>query len=228
MKKLLLWTMPVLIVAVVAYVWARGSRVDLGEMPTGTQFFVAADGSAEGDGSLARPWDFRTALLQPPAVKPGDVINVRAGTYLATKNEYFHSKLIGAAGKPILVQPFSGDHVIIAGGIEIDGSWVIFRDFEVTSDDLDRLSLQPTSFPTDVLQFVGFNVFASNVKVINNIVHDNSAGIDAWAEAPDNEFYGNLIYYNGWQQALDGKMHGHGHGLYMQNISGFKNIEDNI
>jgi hypothetical protein len=49
--------------------------------------------------------------------------------------------------------------------------------------------------------------------------------LDGWAQAPDTEYYGNLVYYNGWHTAA-GKAHGH--GFYMQNISGAKLLRDNV
>lgn len=198
---------------------------EIEEMPKGKQFYVSPNGSGKGDGSLRAPWDLRTAFSHPPAVKPGDVINLRAGTYRAADEAHFACKLKGTEGKYILVQPYPGESALIESGVQVEGPWIIIRDLEVASNDPDRSSDQNTSFPTDAGQIVGFNVFASNVKIVNNIVHDNSAGLDAWAQAPDNEYYGNLIYYNGWQ--AQGKR-AHGHGLYMQNSSGIKYIRDNI
>src|ERR1019366_8873980 len=42
--------------------------------------------------------------------------------------------------------------------------------------------------------------------------------------SPNSEFYGNLSYYNGWM-ASD---RNHGHGIYLQNITGTKLVEDNF
>src|SRR5437016_11122256 len=46
-----------------------------------TDFYVSPNGSANGNGSINSPWDLQTALLQPAAVRPGDVIWMRGGTY---------------------------------------------------------------------------------------------------------------------------------------------------
>jgi hypothetical protein len=67
-------------------------------------------------------------------------------------------------------------------------------------------------------------VAGHDIKVVNNIIHDNSAGITAWAEAHDSEIYGNLVYYNGWK----GPRRAHGHGLYLQNLEGRKRVVDNV
>ena len=56
------------------------------------------------------------------------------------------------------------------------------------------------------------------------VVHDTAQGFSAYDKSPDSEFFGNLSYYNGWM-ASD---RNHGHGMYMQNISGGKLISDNI
>jgi hypothetical protein len=190
----------------------------------GVQFYVSVSGTSTAKGSLDDPWDLKTALSHPPAVKPGDTINVQGGTYRTTDAAYFYSKLSGAPDQYITVRPYSNEHAIIDGGIEVDNPWVIFRDLEVTNTNTDRVSTQATSFPTDVTQLVGFNVFAPNVKIINNLVHDNSAGVDSWIQASDGEIYGNLIYYNGWKSGD----RAHGHGLYMQNSTGTKRVIDNI
>jgi hypothetical protein len=190
----------------------------------GVHYYAAVQGTAKAKGTINDPWDIKTALSHPPAVHPGDTIFLRAGTYSTGDATYFYSKLTGAEDRFITVRPYGHEHVVIDGGIEVDNPWVIFRDLEITNSDSDRISTQPTSFPTDVTQLVGFNVFAPNVKIINNLIHDNSAGVDAWAQAADDEIYGNLIFYNGWRSGT----HAHGHGMYMQNSTGNKYVLDNI
>ncbi|MEP7039569.1 MAG: right-handed parallel beta-helix repeat-containing protein, partial [Acidobacteriota bacterium] len=49
-------------------------------------------------------------------------------------------------------------------------------------------------------------------------------GIGAWKQGHDNEYYGNIVYNNGW----DGPARGNGHGTYAQNNTGYKTFEDNI
>ncbi len=187
-------------------------------------FIVSPSGSASGNGSTAAPWNLVTALKQPAAVRPGDTLLLRGGTYTAPDRLVVHSFLTGAAGRYITVRPWPGERAIIDGGIQVHGPWVIFRDLEIMNSRTNRVTSQAGSFPTDVPQPAGIETIAPNVKVINNVIHDASTGISSWREASENEFYGNIVYYNGWK----GPDRGHGHGAYMQNQFGKKYLTDNI
>src|SRR6476620_6220546 len=78
----------------------------------GTEFHASPVGSVGADGSSGRPWDLRTALHQPPAVKPGDTIWLRGGVYRGT----YSSTLSGTADQPIVVRAIPGQRAIIDGG----------------------------------------------------------------------------------------------------------------
>src|SRR4051794_17558684 len=73
------------------------------------EFHVAPDGRSDGDGSRARPWDLATALAQPPAVRPGDTVWLRGGTYRGT----FTSRLTGAPGAPVTVRQAPGERATV-------------------------------------------------------------------------------------------------------------------
>lgn len=191
----------------------------------GADFYVSTNGSPQGTGSISAPWDFRTVLAHPPAVRPGDTIHLRGGTYRTSGGVYFVSRLTGAANQHITVKSYAGEQAVIDGGIQIASPWVIFRDLEVFCSDPRRVSTQNSTWPTDVNQYASFGLYAPNVKLINNILHDNASGISGWIQAYDNEYYGNIIFYNGWQYGLYGA---HGHGLYVQNRDGVKKIQDNV
>lgn len=187
-------------------------------------FYVDPQAKATGKGTVAEPWQLATALAHPPSLKPGDTIYLREGTYPAPDRLLLYSKLNGAAGKPVTVRPYPGEHAAIDGGLQISGSWVVFRDLEILNSRTVRRSTQTGSAPSDILQPAGITVLSPNVKIINNIVHDTSTGLASWKDASDNEFYGNIVYYNGW----DAPDRGHGHGAYMQNRAGTKYLIDNI
>jgi hypothetical protein len=70
----------------------------------------------------------------------------------------------------------------------------------------------------------GVNVFAPRTKFINLTIHDVATGIGFWQGAVDSEVYGCIIYHNG---VVD-TQRGHGHGLYIQNQTGTKLIENVI
>ncbi|MEZ4272605.1 MAG: hypothetical protein R3C68_14600 [Myxococcota bacterium] len=78
-------------------------------------FFVAPDGSTGGDGTRDRPWDLKTALEHPSAVKPGDTIWLEGGTYKGhiTNSRGLISFLKGTADKPIIVRAVPGQRVTI-------------------------------------------------------------------------------------------------------------------
>lgn len=188
--------------------------------------YVTADGTPQGKGTANAPWDFQTALEQPKAVLPGDTICLAGGTYVAPeeKSRYFRSRLVGEAGQNITIRPCGAEKVLVDGGFEIYGPFVVLRDLEFFSSITVRVSKERGPNPSDIVTPVGIGVFAPNVRVINNVVHDLSSGLSSWRDAQAGEFYGNIVYYNGHQ----GPDRAHGHGAYMQNAGLTKRLEDNI
>lgn len=193
----------------------------------GVQWYAAPGGSPSGDGSAANPWDLQTALNQPRAVKPGDTIWLRGGTYTGA----FTSKLNGTAGNPIVVRQYPGERAIIdrAGrklvppALEISGSWTWYWGFEVMNSETNR-SIDTAGSNPDNGRATGVNLLGKNLKLINILIHDNGTGLGLPPQAEGAEVYGTLIYHNGWL-APD---RGHGHGIYAQNHTGTKYLTDNI
>lgn len=192
-------------------------------------FYVSPSGSPQGNGSMESPWDLQTALSQPAAVKPGDTIWVRGGTY-GNGTTIFYSRLVGTAFAPIIVRQFPNERATIDGWLQVGccdqnpqpamGSYVWFWGLEFASSITDRTGLPDgTSKILDAI-----DTWALGSKFINNIVHDTRNGFGMWQEAPNSEAYGNVVYFNGFQ-ASD---RGHGHGFYVQNNTGTKTIADNI
>jgi len=198
----------------------------------GADFYVSPSGSTSGNGSVTSPWNLAAALAQPAAVKPGDTIWLRGGTYPGT----FSSVLTGTADAPIIVRQYPGERAILDGGnsnrvniLDVSGSYTWYWGFEIMSSDPNRVSTQSGSNPTDVGRGEGVAISQTSstgagLKFINLIVHDTAVGFGLWKEAIDAEVYGCLIYYDGWT-APD---RGHGHGVYVQNLTGTKRIADNI
>src|SRR6187399_3664170 len=79
-----------------------------------SEFYVAPTGSAAGDGSIAKPWDFQGALNQPRAVKPGDTIWIRGGTY-GNGRIIYYSRLVGTSAAPIVVRRYKEERAIVNG-----------------------------------------------------------------------------------------------------------------
>lgn len=66
---------------------------------------------------------------------------------------------------------------------------------------------------------------ASGSKVINSYLHDNLSGIFTGSSSSNTEITGNVIINNG---QYDGTAEGKGHGLYLENPTGFSKVYDNI
>ena len=78
-------------------------------------FFVAPNGTAQGDGSSDKPWSLARALRQPAAVQPGATIWMRGGTYTGM----FRSLLQGTADAPITLRQVPGERATIDGSLYI-------------------------------------------------------------------------------------------------------------
>src|SRR5690348_15982038 len=77
-------------------------------------WYAAPNGSSSGNGSIASPWDLRTALHGGRgAIQPGDTLYLRGGTHAAKS----YSELQGTAASPIIVKPYSGEAVRLDGAV---------------------------------------------------------------------------------------------------------------
>ena len=172
-------------------------------------YFVATNGSADGDGSVFRPWDMATALAHPSRVQPGDTIWVRGGTYTGQLTSTLH----GEAGQPVVVRQYPGERSIIDGGLAVRGAYSWFWGFEVMNSNLSAL-------------VTAVDVFGAGTKIINMIVHDAAGnGIGLWEGANDAEVYGNVLYNVGRAGSSVGR---YAHGIYFQNITAGKRLVDNV
>ena len=170
-------------------------------------FFVAPNGSAQGDGTSVNPWSLAKALTQPAAVRPGAIIWMRGGTYTGM----FRSDLQGTADAPITVRQMPGERATINGSLYIAEPWTTYWGFEITNS-----GIADNGIPTNAV-----SLFGAHTKLINLIIHDNrGSGIGMWADAPDSEVYGCLIYNNGISKFE--------HGIYVQNQTGVQHITDNV
>jgi len=191
-----------------------------------TFHYVSPNGSSAGTGSISSPWDLQTALNQPAGVIPGDTIWLRGGTYRPVPPGgtawVLQSKLAGTASNPIVVRGYPGEKAIIDGGtydvstLYINGGYTWFMDLEImSSSDEARFSPDDSSFPASITRSDGPSVFGPGIKLINLVIHDLTAGINAWGPAANFEAYGNVVYNNGWQ----GTPSAHGHNVYSQNYA---------
>ena len=187
------------------------------------EFYVSPNGSPDATGDVDHPWDLATALAQPASVQSGDTIWLRGGVYPGK----FVANLNGAPSAPIVVRQYAGERATIDGGLVVAGSYAWYWGFEITSSDPNRVSAEPGSSPPDITRG-GVSTEQSartgdGLKFIDLVLHD-LFGVGLWKEATNAEFYGSVIYYNGWN-APD---RGHGHGLYVQNRDGGTLLRDNV
>jgi len=201
------------------------------------QWFVSTSGSPSGDGSSTNPWDLTTAFNQPAVVQPGDTIWLRGGVYDAPTDNGFASYLNGTAANPIIVRNYNNELVTIDGitdeyAIAVRGVYTWFWGLEITDSSTNRVpdSCDAILGYTPHTQAFGIGIYGQGNKFINLVVHDTAQGFSAYDNSPDTEYTGNLSYYNGNlpYPACPGGDRNHGHGMYMQNITGLKTINDNI
>ena len=215
-------------------------------LPIGTDAvvgkFAATDGN--GDGTLDDPYSLTTAFTDG-AVLPGETLWLRGGTYYwetrSPGEKGYVVSLRGTSGAPITIRPYPGERAIIDGGLKGKSNeapypeYLRIRDLEVlvseNVNDPTRLSeYEGSEPPADLVRPWGGMEFARghDIKLINNIIHDNMQGIGFWQQVSgDSELYGNIIYNNGWD-APDRK---HGHAIYTQNgvtHTDWKYIRNNI
>lgn len=188
-----------------------------------SEFYVSPSGAAGNNGSIGSPWDLQTALNQPAAIKPGDTIWLRGGTYSGS----FRSNLAGATGQPIIVRQYPGERAILDGNnaaarssgraLQVNGSYTWFWGFEVMSSE----TTPPVeSSGPDVPEGIVIRD-SHHIKLINLVVHDMvGQGIAFWSENRDSEIEGCLVFYNG--------MNAWDHGIYLQNQVGTKRLVDNL
>ncbi|HVN56630.1 MAG TPA: right-handed parallel beta-helix repeat-containing protein [Anaerolineaceae bacterium] len=186
---------------------------------TSLTYFVAPDGTPQGDGSQSKPWDLQTALNQPSAVLPGDTIRLLSGQYTGS----FTSHLKGAPGHPIIVRQAAGARATLNGPGPIltiaDSQWTYFWGFEITQPNPIRTRDPKPNQETGIL--IHSIAQSNNIKFINLVIHDMpGTGLSWWKTNSDSELYGSLLYYDG-STTLD-------HGIYTQNQVGNKKITDNF
>nr|MBA3847703.1 right-handed parallel beta-helix repeat-containing protein [Planctomycetota bacterium] len=195
------------------------------------EFHVAVDGAPTNDGSRAKPWDLATALAQPPAVRAGDTVWLRGGTYPVVG--MLTARLIGTADAPIVVRAAPDERVVLDTGtspanrIVVLGAHTWYWGFEITSSSPQRWTATYAvdgAAPRGGCIDLGLSGSATGIKLINLMVHDTSAAIGAWSGAVDVEIHGCVIWHNGF----DAPDRGHGHGIYAQNERGTKTLSDNL
>lgn len=189
------------------------------------QFYVAPDGTPQGDGSRERPWDLATAIKPHPAIQPMDTVWMRKGLYRGN----FVSRLKGAPNAPVILRAYPGERVVLDGAdrpartiLRIEGAWAWYWGLEILDSNPYRGSNEKDAESGE--RGHGLDIYGPDVKAINCIIHDVGTGVGFWRPAINSELYGLIIYNGGWR-APDRT---HGPSIYTQNKDGVKSIRDSI
>lgn len=206
-----------------------------GAIALSAEWCVGPQGTTDGKGTHASPWDLESTLAGRRAVAPGDTLWIGGGTYKFPDRKLgspgYVVRLAGEDGRPIHVRAMPGQRVTIDGGLSVQppSTWLWIRDLEILVSEnfsMSRRVEEPGSHPQSYRRpWGGLNVYAGQgCKYINLVIHDNAQGVSFWSGATDSELYGCVIYDNGW----DAPDRGHGHAVYTQNKDGTKVISDCI
>ena len=179
-------------------------------------YYVSPSGSSSGDGSSSNPWSITTAFAGASGkIHPGDTVWLRGGRYgSGESNSVYHATLSGTATAPIIIRQYPGERATINGNITADGNYVWFWGFEVANTN------------TAAQNVIGVDSHCPGCRFINLVVHDHSGdGFGMWSEGPNQVAYGNIVYNNGFHGSTSTTF---GHGIYAQNNTGTKLLQDNI
>jgi|GEM_PF-4677435 len=115
----------------------------------------------------------------------------------------------------------NGDTVFVAGAnLYVAGSNTIYRDFEITNSNPQRDgTVQGTPSRGNGIVNIG-----SSNKFVNLVIHDTMNGISTSNLSSNTEIYGCLSYNNGQFSGTAGL----GHGLYLENSSGYSKVYETI
>lgn len=181
-----------------------------------------------GIGTLSSPWSVKTALAASQisnSSKSERTLWIKDGQ---TSDIDSVISLNGANGRLITIRPYQSGNPKLNGNLSFNGSYWVLRDVELFWNGwTTRASAQSGSNPTDITMknLVGLSGGnnGSYIKLVNCVIHDLSGPFfDDYMLGT--ELYGCVIYHIGWN-APD---RGHGHGLYLHNISPVKTIKDCI
>lgn len=181
----------------------------------GADWYVAPDGKPHpsGFGTIDSPWDLSTAvgsgrLAAPTAVKSGDTIWMRGGTYQVANLQ------VKASG--ITIKSYPGEWARWdAYSDTVSHPYVEFLGADNTYEDFELFDSNPRSrFATTAAgNRCRFGIYHRS-KLRRLIIHDlQGSGLgDSNRPTGGSEMVGCVIYNHGW---VEGRHRGH--GLYLQN-----------
>ncbi len=196
-------------------------------------YYVSPEGKPDAPGTKQAPWDVVSLLASKQAVKAGDTVWLKGGTYRCeeaykNKGQGFNVSLSGTKDKPVVVRAVKGERAVIDGGMAVKASYLWLRDLEISQPaDLPRVTKTGGSHPADLgSPFGGLNITGGEgCRFINLLIRNNLGnGVGWWSNSRGGEIYGCIIVNNGWK----GPDRNHGHCIYTQNKEGVKTISNCI
>lgn len=164
----------------------------------GSGFYVAPNGSADGDGSAEQPWDLATALDGADGrVQPGDTVWIRGGLYPNGGN----LTVSGSAAGYITFSGYPGETAVIKQQFRGTGSYVVIQRL-VFEGPIDGATNQ-------VYLHSNHHVVFTRNEIRNGDFH---AGLSV-DESHHYEITHNYIHDNGRDVS-------HDHGIYFKTTSG--------
>jgi hypothetical protein len=161
-----------------------------------TVWYAAPEGLPGNAGTRESPWDIHTAVEDArKAIKPGDTVILREGTYRIDREKrggFAEIRLVGTADRPITVRGEAGRRATI------DGSIAVMEGSAAAHVRVMDLEVRHSEYPAQRSE--GSGVFVNggrDCRFINLVIHDNHFGIAAYRLAADAEFYGCILYDNG-------------------------------
>jgi len=198
-----------------------------------TIFYAAPTGSYIGKGTSTDPLDLQSAL-NLSLIKPGHTLLLIGGEYKGV----FTATLSGTSEQRITIKPKPGEIVTLNGVrnkgsvLTLAGNYLDVRELIIKKEPVTRVANVVNTQGCPILNEAGETINGVGVldtgiynRVANCVIHDVLGdGIDSFSAATGSEYYGNIIYNNGWTDPN----RGNGHAFYSQNSVGTKAFKDNI
>ena len=143
-------------------------------------YYVAPTGSDSNNGSISSPWG--TILYATTQVSPGDMIQLRAGTYNEGERIWIRYSNSGTSAQPCILESYPGEEATIETRFTWEPSFWIIRNLRFVNASV---SLVDWSGPSQGVQVVNnrFEGWASNMIIIiggtNHLIADNHIEINA-------------------------------------------------
>jgi hypothetical protein len=194
-----------------------------------TDWYTAPQALGNADGlSEVNAMELSVALGASSPVNAGDTIFLLDGIYTGR----YESVISGTINQPISVKSKPGEWAIINGNtnsnlgaaLTVNGAYIYFSDFEIAHVG----SFSKKEGSTDFSACDGISHLSGvGCKFINLLIHDNpGGGVGSWKQTADTEFYGCIVYNNGFEGS-SGELKAH--GFYIQNESNLnRKITNNI